>query len=88
LDDHEGHCTPIDLFNGDFLNGLLSDPVDVVLSWGHTAQIEQCEAKGWVHERRLHVHSQQHTEPNQVNANLFCDWTNERNDDEGQLKEV
>jgi TRAP-type mannitol/chloroaromatic compound transport system substrate-binding protein len=36
----------------------------------HAAQVEQREAERRVHERGLHVHRQQHAEPDQVDAQL------------------
>jgi hypothetical protein len=41
-----------------------------------------------VHERGLHVHPQQHTKPDQVDAQLLGHRGQQRHHDERQLKEV
>jgi hypothetical protein len=41
-----------------------------------------------VHERGLHVHPQQHAEPDQVDAQLLGRRRQQRHDDEGQLEEI
>src|SRR5215468_12738261 len=41
-----------------------------------------------MHERGLHIHAQQHTEPDQVDAQLVGNGADQRNYDEGQLEIV
>ena len=41
-----------------------------------------------MHERRLHIDAEDHTEPDQVDAEVFGGRPKQRNDDEGQLEEV
>jgi hypothetical protein len=41
-----------------------------------------------MHEGRLHVDRQQHAEPDEIDAELFRDRSDQRNDDERQLEEV
>src|SRR5439155_3923420 len=52
------------------------------------AQVEQREAERRVHERGLHVHAEQHAEPDQVDAQLVRDRREQRHDDERQLEEI
>ncbi len=88
LDQHERHRTPVDLPSGhagDALAGLL---VGVVVLGRDAAQVEQRKPEGRVHERGLHIHRQQHAEPNQVDAQLLRHRPEQRNDDERQLEKV
>jgi hypothetical protein len=41
-----------------------------------------------MHKTGLHIHAEHHTEPDEIDANLFGGWTNQGNNDEGDLKEV
>src|SRR5262252_764056 len=52
------------------------------------AQVEEREAERRVHEGRLHVHAQQHPEPDEVDAELRRDRREQRDDDERDLEEI
>src|SRR5262245_47236541 len=52
------------------------------------AQVEEGEAERRMHERGLHVHAQQHAEPDQVDAELRRHRREQRDDDERDLEEV
>src|SRR5437764_5605914 len=41
-----------------------------------------------MHERSLHVHAQQHAEPDQIDADMLGRWPKERNHDEGNLEKI
>src|SRR5215212_10308132 len=41
-----------------------------------------------MHERGLYVDAKDHSEPDQVDAKVFGGWSQQRNDDEGQLEEI
>ena len=41
-----------------------------------------------MHERGLHVHAEDHAEPDQVDTELFGRGTKQRNDDEREFEEV
>jgi len=70
LDQHKRHGAPVDLPGGDAGNRLSGDLVDEVPERRHAAQIEQRETERRVHERGLHVHPEQHAEPDQVDTSF------------------
>jgi hypothetical protein len=88
LNQHKRHRTPVNLHGGDGMHQFLGDAVGVFLHRRHTAQVEQRETKRRVHERSLHVDAKQHTEPDQVDAQLLCHRAQQRHHDERQFEEV
>src|SRR6266704_2839946 len=88
LNDHEGYRTPIDLAGGDRRRRLACQLVEVLLAGRHAAQVEQREPERGMHERGLHVHTEQHAEPDQIDAELVRDRSEQRHDDERQLEEI
>ena len=88
LDAHERHRPPIDLRGFHRLGELARDLI-VIRQFGRDrAQEEQREPEGRVHERGLHVHAQDHPEPDQIDPEAFGRGGQERDDDEGQFEEI
>src|SRR4051794_18359016 len=88
LDHDKGYRAPIDLTRGDGLHALAGDAVDVGIFWGDRTQIEQRESKWWMHERGLHVDTEDDAEPDQVDAELFRSRSKQWNNDEGEFEEI
>ena len=88
LNHHKGHSTPVDLTGGDRLNGFLRGLIKIGLQGGNAAQVEQGKTKWRMHERCLHIHSKQHTKPNQVDAQLVCDGAQQGHHNESQFEKV
>ncbi|MPM92931.1 hypothetical protein SDC9_140067 [bioreactor metagenome] len=88
LNQHERHRALVDLHGGHGLDHLVGDAVHIRLVGRDRAQEEQRKAERRVHERGLHVHRQQHAEPDQVDAHLFRHRAQQRHHDERELKVV
>jgi hypothetical protein len=88
LDDHERHGPPIDLSGRDLGDRLARDLVVVVVHRRHASQVKKGKTEGRVHERRLHVHGEQHAEPDQIDAELLGHGADQRNHDERELEEI
>ncbi len=54
----------------------------------HGAQVEQRESERRMHERSLHVDTEDHAKPYQVDAEVFGSRSEQRNDNESELEEI
>src|SRR5262249_31591098 len=88
LDHHERDSTPINLAGGHWLHALARETVEISLARRHRSQVEQGKAERRVHERRLHVHAEDHAEPDEIDAEPFRRRAEQRNDDEGDFEEI
>ena len=66
----------------------MRDTVHVLLVGRDRAQEKQRKAEGRVHERGLHVHGQQHAEPDQIDPHLLGHRAQQRHHDEREFKVV
>src|SRR6267143_150135 len=84
----EDRRAQVDLAGRDRRRRFARDLVEVLARRGHAAQVEQREAERRVHERGLHVDTEQHSEPDQVDAQLVRNGRQQWHDDERQLEEI
>jgi hypothetical protein len=88
LNDHKRYSTPIDLPGGNGLHKRARGSILVRHARRDGSHIEQGKPDRRMHKTGLHIHAEHHTEPDEIDANLFGGWTNQGNNDEGDLKEV
>ena len=88
LDNHEWHRAPVDLPRRHPCGADAGDFVDVARLGGHRPQVEQRETKGRVHERGLHVHPEDHAEPDQINSQGLRRSNQQGDDDEREFEEI
>src|SRR5579871_1810951 len=88
LDENERNRSPINLAGCDPRRQLARHPIAIRFLGGHGPQIEQRESEWRMHERSLHVHAKDHTEPDEVDAEFLGGGTKQRDDDEGEFEKV
>src|SRR5260370_13547287 len=88
LDHDKGDAAPIDLSGGDRGHQPARHSVELLPDWCDATETEEGEPKRGVQERGLHVDAQQHTEPDQIDAEMFRHRPQQRHDDEGELEKI
>src|SRR5690606_35263962 len=88
LDTSEGHGAPIDLAGLDRCNRPPGDPVNIGFPRRNRTQVEKCKPERRMHETGLHIHTQYHPEPDQIDAKTFRRRRKQWHDDESQFEEI
>jgi hypothetical protein len=76
LSDHEGRGAPIEDLRGPETRGC------------HAPQKEQRKTTRRVHERGLHVDTEQHTEPDEIDTKLIGDGRKQWDDNESKFEKI